>query len=437
MSLRDAIRIGLDNCEIVRMISFGAEGQPWGIEAIGAIASRPADGRADRHRPGRPAPTCNGSGPRSWRRSGPSSSSTGISPRPMSRSGRRRRPSKWSEEILDREQAELLVGRGTVADVAEAPSGSSSSTSIWSTRTSDVITTERQFRKILGSAGGRQPPDRPDHAALRGPFRARLEAMPAGHVRQSAGHRPGETRPDGGRETSGRRPRQGRRVLPAGTRRRTGCPEANGPSSSHRGNPPASRRTGEELGRPIHQRDRQGLRPVPEGDPIGGRRGSAARRPARLLRGGPDHDRRFLDAVCQYATAVATEAQYRATTTSRWSPWKRTRGRSSSPTRSSWPGSRGTGPPIAGQDGRSGTAPLGRRRRCCPPGPARRRQAAGPQPTKTEGTESRCHRQDRLVPPDHRAGPRPIEIRGSFTVAPARRRTTPGPAPVEDRPGPK
>ena len=53
MSLREAIRIGLDNSEIIRVISFGAKGSPvGGIRAGGArFGRRRRRDAADRHRP--------------------------------------------------------------------------------------------------------------------------------------------------------------------------------------------------------------------------------------------------------------------------------------------------------------------------------------------------------------------------------------------------
>ena len=55
-----------------------------------------------------------------------------------------------AEEILRREQSELEVGRGTVADVAEASQRLEQFRLDLVTKTSDVITTERQLRNILG-----------------------------------------------------------------------------------------------------------------------------------------------------------------------------------------------------------------------------------------------------------------------------------------------
>ncbi|WZO97928.1 TolC family protein [Isosphaeraceae bacterium EP7] len=54
------------------------------------------------------------------------------------------------EEILRREQAELEVGRGTIANVAEARQQLEQFRLNLVTATSDVITTERQLRNILG-----------------------------------------------------------------------------------------------------------------------------------------------------------------------------------------------------------------------------------------------------------------------------------------------
>jgi outer membrane protein TolC len=55
-----------------------------------------------------------------------------------------------AREIVNREQAELVVGKGTIADVAEAEQRYQQFNLDLVTRTSDVITTERQLRNILG-----------------------------------------------------------------------------------------------------------------------------------------------------------------------------------------------------------------------------------------------------------------------------------------------
>jgi hypothetical protein len=58
--------------------------------------------------------------------------------------------SEQARAILEREKAELTVGAGTVADVAEAQQRLEQFNLDLVTRTSDVITTERQLRNILG-----------------------------------------------------------------------------------------------------------------------------------------------------------------------------------------------------------------------------------------------------------------------------------------------
>ena len=55
-----------------------------------------------------------------------------------------------AREIVNREQAALAAGKGTVADVAEAQQRLEQFNLDLVTRTSDVITTERQLRTILG-----------------------------------------------------------------------------------------------------------------------------------------------------------------------------------------------------------------------------------------------------------------------------------------------
>jgi outer membrane protein TolC len=76
-----------------------------------------------------------------------------------------------ADEILKREQAELVVGRGTVADVAEAAQRLEQFNLDLVTRTSDVITTERQLRNILGLP----PADNRRIIPITPPTEARLE----------------------------------------------------------------------------------------------------------------------------------------------------------------------------------------------------------------------------------------------------------------------
>ena len=76
-----------------------------------------------------------------------------------------------AEEILKREQSELEVGRGTVADVAESQQRLEQFKLDLVTKTSDVITTERQFRNILGLP----PADDRRIVPVTAPSEARLE----------------------------------------------------------------------------------------------------------------------------------------------------------------------------------------------------------------------------------------------------------------------
>jgi outer membrane protein TolC len=55
-----------------------------------------------------------------------------------------------AQEVYQREKAELVGGRGTVADIAEAAQRLEQLNLDLVTRTSDVITTERQLRNLLG-----------------------------------------------------------------------------------------------------------------------------------------------------------------------------------------------------------------------------------------------------------------------------------------------
>jgi outer membrane protein TolC len=75
------------------------------------------------------------------------------------------------EEILRREQSELEVGRGTRADVAEAQQRLEQFRLDFVTRTSDVITTERQLRNILGLP----PADNRRIVPVTAPTEARME----------------------------------------------------------------------------------------------------------------------------------------------------------------------------------------------------------------------------------------------------------------------
>lgn len=76
-----------------------------------------------------------------------------------------------AREIVNREQAELVVGKGTVADVAEAQQRMEQFNLDLVTRTADVVTTERQLRNILGLP----PADNRRIIPVTPPTEARLE----------------------------------------------------------------------------------------------------------------------------------------------------------------------------------------------------------------------------------------------------------------------
>jgi outer membrane protein TolC len=78
---------------------------------------------------------------------------------------------KLGEEIVRRERAELEAGRGTTADVAEAQQNLENFQLAYITATSDVITTERQLRNILGLP----PADNRRIIPVTAPTEARIE----------------------------------------------------------------------------------------------------------------------------------------------------------------------------------------------------------------------------------------------------------------------
>jgi outer membrane protein TolC len=78
---------------------------------------------------------------------------------------------KLGEEIVRRERAELEAGRGTIADVAEAQQNLERFQLSYITATSDVITTERQLRNILGLP----PADNRRIIPVTAPTEARIE----------------------------------------------------------------------------------------------------------------------------------------------------------------------------------------------------------------------------------------------------------------------
>ncbi len=164
LSLRDAIRIGLDNSEAVRLVSLGGRGPV-------VIA------RADREM-------------NAWRfKAEVMAHVRSIEQQYWSLA--QQHAQLWSsekavelaEEIIKREQSELEVSRGTVADPAEMQQRLEQFRLDLVTKTSDVITAERQLRNILGlpPADARRiiPTTAPCEARLEPDWDASLAAMEA------------------------------------------------------------------------------------------------------------------------------------------------------------------------------------------------------------------------------------------------------------------
>ena len=145
MTLGDAIRIALDNCEVIRVLSFGREGLPVGCEPTtrkpaGPIVISRLHAEVDSSRFKAEVLALvrsveqqywNLDQAHVWQKS-------------------TFRAVSLAREVLEREQAELADGWGTPADVAEASQRLEQFILDRVTRTADVITTERQLRQILG-----------------------------------------------------------------------------------------------------------------------------------------------------------------------------------------------------------------------------------------------------------------------------------------------
>jgi outer membrane protein TolC len=177
MTLEQAIRIGLDNSENVRVISFGAQGIP-----VGGFTPTPLNQDVT---PAGPIP---GRAPIVISRLNADAGIWRFQAEVMAQlrsieqqywNLAQAHVQLWSsdravslaQEVLDREQADLTVGQGTVADVAEAAQRLEQFQLDLVTRTSDVITTERQLRNLLGLP----PADNRRIIPLTPPIEARLE----------------------------------------------------------------------------------------------------------------------------------------------------------------------------------------------------------------------------------------------------------------------
>jgi RNA polymerase sigma factor (sigma-70 family) len=153
LSLRDAIRIGLDNSRSVRVISLGAYGIPVGgfepsrikkdaarsaTDASCVIASLSPDADAQRFRAEVMAEV------RSIEQQYWSLVLQHVQLRATEKAV------ELAREALKREQSTLKVGRGIVSDVAEAQQRLDQFELDLVTKTSDVFTTERQLGNMLG-----------------------------------------------------------------------------------------------------------------------------------------------------------------------------------------------------------------------------------------------------------------------------------------------
>ena len=203
MTLQTAIQIGLDNSEVVRVIAFGAQGIP-----IGGFEPTPLNaGSAVPTSDGKPAPIviarlnadadpfrfkaevmapCRSVEQQYWALAQAHVQAWAAD-----------NAVNLSKEIFKKEQADLHMCRGSVADVAEAAQRLEQFELDLVTRKSDVITSERQLRNILGL------PPADNRASSRLPRRAKPNRSPSGkpvsrkcwrnHRTSSRGRRPSET----------------------------------------------------------------------------------------------------------------------------------------------------------------------------------------------------------------------------------------------------
>ncbi len=159
LSLPEAIRIGLKNCEIVEMVSSGEKcASACGTEPTALKTA--ANARTD---------TPNAQIVIARRNTDAGTWRFKAEVMAMVRSVEQQywnlaqahvqlwcadRALKLCQEVLERERAKLTTGRGTIADIAEAEQRLAQFQLDVITRTSDLITTERQLRNLLGLAPG-------------------------------------------------------------------------------------------------------------------------------------------------------------------------------------------------------------------------------------------------------------------------------------------
>ena len=347
-----------------------------------------------------------------------------------------------AEEVLNRERAELKAGGGTAADVAEAGQRLEQFNLDLVVRTSDVITTERQLRNLLGL-----PPA--DNRRI-------VPATPATEVR----HEPDwdkalatmlENQPDIQLARAAVREAE-RLATSTELNRAADALRPNGPGEGKRspttaavaGHPsPLVERQNEFLQQVVHQTTHSLARFFLEIDAnykefrtATRMRASAAQR-LDSLRADYEAGRipidRFFDAVSQYATSVATEAQYRATYNITLAALEEAKGTLLEHDRIIvTAAATGTEPPIVRRDG--GVKPAAHQPTAATRPPAAASSdglpAAGTPPKKPDDKDPDADGKTYSFQLTVGAGPRPFEVRGSFTVAPAR---DSGPAAAEPR----
>jgi hypothetical protein len=153
LTLRQAIGIGLDNSKAIRLISYAGKRTPFKIA--------PRDGGVDPERFKSAAMAEVRSIEQQYWNLAQAHTGLWAADRAVA----------TAEEIHKKEQAELKVGRGTIADVAEAAQRLEQLNLDLATRTSDLITAERLLRDLLGlpAADGRRI------VPVTAPIEARLE----------------------------------------------------------------------------------------------------------------------------------------------------------------------------------------------------------------------------------------------------------------------
>ena len=399
LTIGEAVRIGLNNCEVLRVRSAVPSGPRPGRTRWG----RATTSRRSSPRPA-PASTSSGSGPRSWPMSARSSRQYWTLSQQYVQLWAADKAVEARPGVLEREQTPRKAGRGNAADVAEARQRLEQFHLDVVTRTSDVITAERQLRHILGLP----PADNRRIVPVSAPVETKLEpdwdALPRGDAREAAGYRPGQGERESARRHGPRR-RHGRADLPARPRRSGDTHPAVRPVERHAsragvGIPPAGDPPGGAFAGPILPRDRRQLQAIPDREAApGSPRRSGWRPSVRTTTKAGSRSIVTSTPGASTPTRWPRRPSTRPPITSRSSRWRRPRGRCWSTRRSPWP------------------SPAGSHRlpRPCKPSPMEpgdsRARAAAP---KQEASGSSISFQVTV-----KIGSRPWEIRGSLTVGPA------------------